>query len=253
MIDCHCHITHIENTEEVIEEAEKKGMILINSALSVEDSEISFEIAKRYPFFKVCVGLHPSDLDKFTDEDIDEYFKYITDNKEKIVAIGEIGLDYYWVKKPDKQKRQKQVFRKLIELSKELDLPLVIHSRDSMRETLDILRDENAEKVMLHCFSGNEATLKMALDLGYYISYATNILWTKKHPFLIEETPLEKIFLETDSPWLDPDSTAKERKLENRPWKIERSAEKIAEIKKIAKEEVLKQTTENAKKFFNID
>jgi TatD DNase family protein len=257
MIDCHCHITHIKDIEEVLEEAEKREMILINSALNVEETEISFEIQNRHKFFYVCVGLHPTDIDKLTDENIEEYFEYMRLNKEKFVAIGEAGLDFYWVKKPEKQKRQKQIFRKIIKLAKELKKPLVIHSRNSMRETLDMLKDEGAEKVMLHCFSGNEATLKTALDSGYYISYATNILWTKKHPFLIKETPLDKMFLETDSPWLDPDTTHedmkdKDRKLNNRPWKIEKSALKISGIKNITAKEVLEKTRENAVKFFNL-
>ena len=255
MIDCHCHINKIENTDKVLREAEKRKMKLINSALSVEDSEISFQISERYPFFYVCVGLHPNDLDKFSDENIKEFFDYIRQNKKNIIAIGEVGLDFYRTKEKEKQDRQKKVFRKIIHLANELKLPLVIHSRDSMREALEILKEEGSKKVMLHCFSGNSSELKIALELGYYISFATNICWTKKHIPLIKETPLEKMFLETDSPWLDPDSDFEKYKkqLNNRPWKIGKSAEKISELKKISKEKILQKTHENAVRFFGLN
>ena len=133
---------------------------------------------------------------------------------------------------------------------------MVIHARnmanekgnDAFSDCLKILTDHNARHVVMHCFSGSESTLKHALEQNYWISFATIIARSDKHKRLAAKTPVENMLLETVSPWLDPDS----RELTNRPWKIERSAEIIAEIKNITKEEVLRITTENAKKAFNL-
>lgn len=257
MIDAHCHIDYIEGTEQILEEAKKKGMkAIVTSALNREEAETVFRLREKYPnFLYVCIGLHPSEIDKFTD--MEDYLDFIKSSKEKIVAVGECGLDYTWSRDESTRERSRQVFIKMIELSEELKLPLVIHSRDAMRDTLDILESHNTRNVMLHCFSGSEATLKAALELGYYISFATNVCWTKKHPYLAGKTPLDKMLLETDAPWLDPDTIIEElksesRKLNNRPWKIGKSAEKIAEVKGTTKEEVLKVTAENAARFFGL-
>jgi TatD DNase family protein len=126
---------------------------------------------------------------------------------------------------------------------------LVIHARDAFSDALEILRDKESKRVCLHCFSGSEGNLKEALKRGYFISYATNICWTKKHPRLAEKTPIEKMLLETDSPWLDPENP---KSLTNKPWKILNSAKVISQIKGISVKEVLEKTTENAKKFFKI-
>jgi TatD DNase family protein len=138
-----------------------------------------------------------------------------------------------------------------------LRLPVVIHARnkanektpDAFSDCLKILTDNNAKNVVMHCFSGSESTLQHALEQNYWISFATIIARSDKHRRLAAKTPIENMMLETDSPWLDPDS----RELTNRPWKIERSAELIAQIKQTTKEEILKITTENAKKAFRLE
>jgi TatD DNase family protein len=143
----------------------------------------------------------------------------------------------------------KKVFILFIDLAKELNLPLVIHAREAFNDALEILKEKNAKDVVLHCFSGSEGNLKEAIKRGYFISFATNICYTKKHPRLAEKTPIEKMLLETDSPWLDPENP---RELINRPWKILNSARVIAKIKGISEKEVLEKTAENALKFFKI-
>lgn len=266
MIDSHCHLYCINDIDAVIGEAKEKGMeAIVTSALNLGEAEKALVLRERYPgFIFVCLGLHPSDIDKFTDEQIGEYTGFIKRNKKNIVAIGEAGLDYNWLADKSKQEKSKEIFSRMIELAKDLNLPLVVHTRNerdsknnAITDALTLLKENNAKRVMMHCFSGNESNLKDALELGYFISYATNICWTKKHPYLAAKTPLEQMLLETDSPWLDPDTTPeelkkKDRKLNNRPWKIERSAVRIAEIKGTTKEEVLRITTENAKRFFRL-
>ncbi len=257
MIDSHCHLCHMENVDEIIEEAKLKGVdAIVTSALGRERAEKSFAIRERHPdSVFVCTGLHPSEAGK---PDEEEYMDFIRKNSKNIVAIGETGLDYNRVTDKGKQEASKAAFLEMIKLAGSLDLPLVIHTRNgpknenAVADALAILKENGAKRVMMHCFSGSESDLKEALGMGYLISYATNICWTKKHPRLAEKTPLEQMVLETDAPWLDPDSV-EEKKLENRPWKIEKSAEVIAKIKGVTKEEVLKITEENARRFFGLE
>ncbi len=252
MIDSHCHIDYIENPESVIEESQKKGVrAIITSALGMEEAEKVFVLKKKFPeTLYICLGVHPMEIKTYNDD----YVDFIKSNKDNIVAIGEIGLD--GMKAVDNYEKTKEIFSEMIDISIELKLPIVVHSRNGKKkavsDAIKILSERDAKNVMLHCFSGNENSLKEALDLGYYISYATNICWTKKHPQLAEQTPLEQMLLETDAPWLDPDSSIDNIKLNNRPWKIIRSAEVIANVKGIPKEEVIEMTTDNARRFFRI-
>ena len=261
MIDSHCHLHYINDIDSVIGEAKKNGMeAVVTSALNMEEAKKELALQERYDgFVFVCLGIHPSDIDKFTDEQLEDYIGFIRKNKDNIVAVGEVGLDYNWVTNKSKQEKSKAIFRKMVKLAEALNLPLVIHSRNGKKaeesaiaDTLDILKDYNAKRVMMHCFSGTESNLRDALNSGYYISYATNICWTKKHPYLAEKTPLDQMLLETDSPWLDTDSTLKNKQLNNRPWKICKSAEVIAKIKGISAEKVLEITSDNARRFFEI-
>jgi len=260
MIDSHCHLTYIENIDKEIEDWKNRGVkAVVTSALDIDDGTKSLQLRERYPdFIFVCLGLHPSDIDKFSGGQLGEYIEFIKQNRKNIVALGEIGLDYNWVTDKNKQDRSKEIFIRMVKLANFLRLPLVIHSRNgknakesAITDTINILKENDAKKVAMHCFSGNESNLKAALDIGYLISYATNICWTKKHPYLASKTPLEQMLLETDSPWLDPDSGF-EKKLENRPWKIAKSAEVIAKVKDVSVQHVLKITSDNTKKFFNI-
>ena len=252
MIDSHCHIDCIENPESAIEESIAKGMrAIVTSALNIEEAEKVFLLKKRFPnTLYVCLGVHPMEIDVYTDD----YISFIKTNRKNIVAVGEIGLD--GMKATHNYEKTKEVFSEMIDVSIGLKLPIVVHSRDgkikAINDAIKILSERNAKNVMLHCFSGNENNLKDALDRGYYISYATNICWTKKHPQLAKQTPLEQMLLETDAPWLDPDSSVDNIKLNNRPWKIAKSAEVIASVKNVPKEDVLKITEANARKLFNI-
>ncbi len=229
---------------------EKGIKAIVTSALNMNEAEKVFLLKNKFPgILYACLGVHPIELDAHTDE----YVDFIKRNAKNIVAVGEIGLD--GMKAVKRYEETKEVFRNMIDLAEELQMPVVIHSRNgkikAISDAIKILEESNAN-AMMHCFSGNENNLKDALDLGYYISYATNVCWTKKHPQLAKQTPLDKMLLETDSPWLDPDSTIENIKLNNRPWKIVKSAEVIARVKDISKEEVLETTADNARKFFNI-
>ena len=173
MIDSHCHLEHIKNVDEIIENARKKLRAIVTSSCEPKHASIGLELQERYKgFVFLCFGMHPQGLGKYNEKDIDSYVELIKQNKNKVVAIGEIGLDYYWVKNKDQKDRCKEIFSIFIELSKELKKPIVIHCREAWDDTIEILENHNAKNVMLHCFSGNENILKKSLQRGYMISYA---------------------------------------------------------------------------------
>ncbi|HLD85817.1 MAG TPA: TatD family hydrolase [archaeon] len=252
LIDCHCHLEYMDET--VIEEATQRMQAVVTSVAHPKDAVRMLEVAKKHKgFVYLALGLHPSEVVKFTDEQINEYCNMVRQNKSNIVAIGEVGLDRHWIKDEAEHKRSKSVFKKFIELANEINVPLVIHTRDDkssgisvMDETLDLLQHAKVP-VMMHCFSSREHITECE-KRGYYMSMNTILYKSKSYGKIARDCPLDLIVLETDSPWMDPQSS----ELTNRPWKIEQAAEKIAELKHMSKEEILRTTTENAKKLFGI-
>jgi len=260
-IDAHCHLEYIENMEEVAEQVRKRMLAAVCSVPNPKHVEQILELRKKFSdCIFVCIGFHPEVAFDYTAKEIESHIEFIKSRRKEIVGIGENGLDYNWVKEKDKQERTKEIFIQFIDLAKELHLPIIIHARnnpesklqDAFSDILKILTDENAKDVVMHCFSGNEKTLEYALEQNYWISFATIIARSDKHKRLAKKTPIENMLIETDSPWLDPDSPKGSLQLTNRPWKIERSAEIIAEIKGKTKEEILHITTENAIKAFGL-
>jgi len=250
MIDIHCHLEFIKNKVEVLEEARKKMEAIITSVADPKNAKNILDLAKKYQnFLFISLGFHPECLKDYKDEEIRKYLDLIKDFRDEIVAIGEVGLDFSQELKNIDRERMEKVFSLFIDLAEELDLPLVIHARDAFPETIEILKEKGPKKVCLHCFSGSEGNLKEALNLGYFISFATNICWTKKHPRLAQKTPLERMLLETDSPWLDPENP---KGLNNQPWKISLSIKKVAEIKNMSFEKVRETITKNAREFFKL-
>jgi len=253
MIDSHCHLEYMENPDEVIAEAKKRMAAVVTSVPNPDDFQRVFELHRRHPgFVFVAAGFHAEYLERFNDRQIGECIDMIRKNAGSIVSVGEVGLDYFWIKEREQQERSIAVFEKFIDLAAELDKPLTIHCRngtdDGISQTIEVLKRKNAKNVMMHCFSGSDENLQDCLGQGWHISFATLVVRSRKHQRFAKATPLEKMLLETDAPWLDPDS----RELTNRPWKIERSAEVIAGLKGIAKEQVLKATEDNARKFFRL-
>ncbi len=264
MIDAHCHLEHMD-AGEIVKEAKKRGMsTMVTSIADIKDKEKVLELKRKYSgFVYICLGFHPEIMDKYGENDIDSYMDFIRKNRDYISAIGEVGLDYSWVTKAGVQERSKEIFIRFIELSKELGLPLVIHSRngrdnkegsnDGIGDAIKILSELECDKVMMHCFSGSESQLKTCIAQGWMISLATVLVKSFKHQRLAKIIPLDQLLLETDSPWLDPDGQPGSRELTNRPWKIERSAQVLADVLNISKEGILETTAENAKRFFGMN
>lgn len=260
-IDAHFHPEHIENIEEVLEEVRERMVAAVASVPDPKDALRILELRKKFhDCLFVCLGFHPEIAFNYSDYEIEDYINIVKQHRKEIVGIGEIGLDYNWTVGDEKIDKTKEFFSRFIELAKELKLPVVIHTRNSpidrtrnaVDDALDTLEQQGVKDAVMHCYSGNEKQMERALVLGYWISFATIIARSDKHKRLARLCPLDRMLLETDAPWLDPDSTAGTKELTNRPWKIERSAEIIAEIKGTTKEDVMKATTENARKAFGV-
>ena len=251
LADTHCHLDFPEfnpDREEVIQRSKAQGIdYVINIGSSLEGSGKSLELAKKYDFIYATIGLHPHEADTFNKEI--ELTLYDFAKEDKVVAIGETGLDFF--KNYSKQENQKPLFLSLIRLAKELNLPLVIHNREAQSETLKILKESMPVRAVVHCFSGDENFLKDCLDLGFYISFTCNITYKKAQNLrhLVKSAPLERLMLETDAPFLSPEGLRGKR---NEPVNVKILAQEISKIKEISIDEVARVTTENAKQFFRI-
>lgn len=242
-VDCHCHLEFDrfdEDREEVIERAKKRLDFVVSVGCNLEKNKETLKIAEKDPEFILAnLGLHPTYTDDF--DNLEEVKKLI--RKENTKAVGEIGLDHYHVKDEETRKQQRKVFRELLDLAEELEKPVNIHSRDAEQEVLDILGNYSISNVLIHCFNGSISQAEEAVNQGFYIGVTTQVLYSNKIQRLVENINLENIVLETDSPFLY-------RGERNEPVNVLESAEKIAEIKDIDKDEVIEGTTGNAREIF---
>ena len=211
-------------------------------------SQKAVKMANTHEFVYAICGISPNDLDDFNENNL-KLIKNMAQDA-KCVAIGEIGLDYYWGK--EKKQEQKELFIKQIEIANEVGLPIVIHSRDAVQDTIDILKENKVEKRgIFHCCQLNKYLIEEALKLGFYISFAGPITFknSKNAKEMVELVPMDKILIETDSPYLAPEPV---RGTRNNSINVKYVAEKIAEFKNIPIEEVAKITYKNALNVFNI-
>ncbi len=255
MFDVHCHLEYIENPEQVIKEAKEKDCRFCSAVSDLKDVRKVLKLGENNEHVFIALGLHPERALKYEDLQLDDYEKIIRENAHRIIAIGEIGLDYSWVKEPEKQERTKEIFRRFLRIAKKLNKPIVIHCRNAFDDCLEILKQEltNSDiNVIIHFFSGNKEDLKKCLERGYWISYNTIAVRSKSFRKLIKKTPIDKLLLETDAPWCDPTKEKDDKKLTNVPWNITKTAELVARLKDMTVEEVLQRTEENAKKAYNI-
>lgn len=247
LIDTHAHLDFPQfdnDRKEVVKRAKKAGIWIINSGLGPEGIEKTVNLVTEYEHVFATIGLSPTEFDNAIIENtIDLIEKY----RNKIIGIGEVGLDYYWVKESEKRKIEIKNFRMFIELSNELNLPLLVHSRDSESDVICELKSAN-KTAILHCFSGTIEQAKDAISFGCIVSIPASIAYSKQKQELAGEIPLESIVLETDAPYLSPVP-----KTRNEPVNVKLAAEKIAEIRKVDYSVVEKITTENAMKFFNLE
>ncbi len=244
-----------EDRERIIKETYEAGVTkFICAGYDIQSSLNSLNISEKYDFIYSICGISPNDIPQSEQQlwkDIEEISKIAKDNNsKKLVAIGEIGLDYYWNK--ENKELQKQAFIKQIELANELELPIVIHSRDASVDTIDIIKNHKVNKVgIFHCCQLNQELVRQALELGYYISFAGPITYksSKNAPEVIKMVPIDRILIETDSPYLSPEPNRGRR---NDCRNVKYVAQKIADVKELTIEEVAQKTYENAIRIFNI-
>jgi len=249
MIDTHAHLDMLKTEEDLKESIEKLDYI-ITIGCDKEEIKEAINIARKYDNVYASVGYHPYDVNEITDNDID-LLKEIIQKEEKIIAVGECGLDYYRDYTP--VEKQKYFFRKQIEIAKELNLPLIVHSRQANRDTEEILKEYAPFKSggILHCFGGDMQLMETAVGLGFYISFAGNITYPKADNLrqILKNVPLDRLLLETDSPFLSPQ---KKRGKPNKPSHIFYTRDFVAELLDISPEYLEKITDENAKKLLKI-
>ncbi len=251
MIDIHAHYDDdafdSDRDELLTSLFNDKGVSkIINAGCNIETSLFAIKLAEKYDNIYATVGFHPSDVDKFDEASFEKMKELI--KHEKVVAIGEIGLDYHWVS--DNKDKQKAVFRKQLELAIENEMPVVIHERDAVADCLEIVLDYNVKGVF-HAFSGSKETAKILIDRGWYISFPGTVTFKNaKHP--IENAlflPEDRILTETDSPYLTAHPFRGKR---NDSSYMRYTLEKIAEIRGTSFEHIERITEENAKRLFGI-
>lgn len=254
--DSHSHLNDEkfdEDRYEIIKEIYDSGTTnFVTAGYSVESSKKAVDIANRYDFIYATAGVSPNDIPQKEEElwkQLSEIKDLVKSNK-KILAIGEIGLDYYW--NTENKEIQKKAFIEQIKLANEMDLPIVIHTRDAIMDTIQILKENKVKnKGVFHCCPQNRELIKEGLKLGFYISFAGPITFknSKNAYEMINLVPNDRILIETDSPYLAPEPV---RGTRNTPSNVKYIAEKIANVKGLSLQDVEKYTVENTKRILKI-
>lgn len=238
-----------EDRDELLQSMPEKGVgTIVNVGATVKSIDEVVEMAEKYPHMYAAVGVHPDEVGGLTEE----IFLHMKEqcSREKVVAIGEIGLDYYWDN--ESHDLQKYWFVKQLQLAREMDLPVVIHSRDATEDTLEIMKEHASDlRGVIHCFSGSVQTAQQYVQMGYFIGVGGVVTFKngRKLKEVVEAIPLSNILLETDCPYLAPVPFRGKR---NSSEYISYVAEEVARLKGISYEEVLCATEENGKRLFKI-
>lgn len=250
IIDSHAHYddeAFEEDRDNLLQSMQSNGIEkIINVGANIKGSRASIALSEQYPFIYTAVGVHPSDTEELNEEKM-AWLKEVS-KKEKVVAIGEIGLDYYWPE-PDRE-IQKKWFIRQMELAQEVNLPVIIHSRDAAQDTVEILKQFPANGV-IHCYSYTKESAKEFLKMGYYFGIGGVLTFknAKKLKEAVMEIPMDRILLETDSPYLAPEPNRGKR---NSSLNIPYVVKELAQLKGITEEEVINITTENTKRLFHL-
>ena len=252
--------THAHYDDEAFEEdrgaliaslAEQGIGRVVNVAADLASVSTSLTLAQQYPFIYAAVGVHPSNVQELTERDYEWLEEKLA--APKAVAVGEIGLDYYWDKEPEVQARQRESFSRQLQLAKKLDKPVIIHSRDAAKDTLDVMAAEGGSQLraVIHCFSYTKETAREFQKWDYYFGIGGVLTFknAKKLVRCAERIPLSSIVLETDCPYMAPEPNRGKR---NDSSQLIYVAQKLAEIKGITEEEVKQVTTENAHRLYRL-
>lgn len=252
-IDTHTHLqfeSYDEDREMVIQRAIKSDVeALITIGTDLKSSKKALDLAENFAVIFASVGIHPNDCEKISQSDIDKIVEMA--QKEKTIAIGEIGLDYYRMQAP--KETQQEILKKQIQIARELTLPIIIHNRDAHDDIYNVLKKEKAEEIsgVFHSFTGDLDFLESILALNYHVSFTGPVTFKNtNYNQLIERVPIEQLLLETDSPFLAPVPFRGKR---NEPSYIRFIAEKISQVKEISVDKLAEITSENAKSLFRLN
>jgi TatD DNase family protein len=252
MIDTHCHLemdAFDNDREDVIKRAKEAGLeAIITIGSDYDGCKGAIELSNKYDFVYAAVGIHPHDAKDFSEEVFSRIMAWI-ENNNKVIAIGEIGLDYHYDLSP--REIQREVFMKQLKYAKEVDLPVVIHSREAKKDTLKILEDSEVREGVMHCFSGDMDMAQKAIAMGFHISIAGPVTFknASKLKEIAKAIPDEYLLIETDAPYLAPEPFRGKR---NEPAFIIHTAKVIAELRGISVEDINRITSLNAKRLFKI-
>ncbi len=243
-IDTHSHIDLLKNYKQAIQNAKKENIKILTAGIDIKSNRKLLELKKQNPEIEICLGIYPTETLKLSDEEIDSEIEFIKKNKDKIIAIGEVGLD---LKENSKEtlEKQKENLSKFVELARELNKPVIIHSRKAEEECIEFLEKFNYNKIVMHCFSGNFKLVKKILENNWILTIPTSVKNSQHFQRVIEIAPIENLLCETDSPYLHPD-----KEFPNEPKNVIESYKKISEIKKISLKEVEKTLEKNYANFF---
>ena len=253
LFDTHAHLNAIQYEEdivEVIQRAKSEGVThIVVVGFDQDTIKRAMELTEQYDMIYAAVGWHPVDAIDMTDDDL-KWIKELASHP-KVVAIGEMGLDYYWDKSP--KDVQKEVFRKQIQLAREVKLPIIIHNREATEDVIKILQEEKASEVggIMHCFTGSLEVAKQCMDMNFYISFGGPVTFknAKKPKEVAAEIPMDRLLIETDCPYLTPHPFRGKR---NEPSYVKYVAEQIATLKGVSVEEIARKTSDNAMRLFGI-
>lgn len=222
--------------------------LVVNPSVTAENAKKVLAMAEKYPFFYAAVGVHPENCANYDEHELAQLRELA--QHPKCVAIGEIGLDYYWEENPPREFQQR-VFREQMELARERNLPVIVHDREAHADSLTIVKEFPEVKGVFHCYSGSAEMAKELLKLGWMISFTGVVTYknARKTVEAAEVVPLDRLMIETDSPYMSP---VPKRGTRNDSRNLIYIAEKLAEIKGISTEELIRITEENAKRFFSI-
>lgn len=256
-VDLHCHLdwkSYDGEREQIVSEMKDKNIIALSNTTTRKNYEETKILFKNSNNIHVCPGLYPQDAEKISDKDFNSYLDLIRKDSDKILAIGEVGLDRYHTKLGDEGNEnselwevQEKRFREIIELGIELDKPIIIHTRKAEQRVLEILREyvvsTGFKKFDLHCFSGKKKLIKDIIELGVYCSIPLTVINTESFRILVKELPIRQILVETDSPFLHPE------KIRNSPLSVPLIYDEIAKIKGYDKNEIVNIIYKNYMRF----
>lgn len=249
LVDAHAHLddeAFQTDLDQVVKRAKQKSVIaVVSSSLDLEGARRTLALARRFAgFIFPSIGWDPT---SFEEEEMEAVRQLIGRERNTIVAVGEVGLDYYWVRDAERRKLQVKLFREWIDLARSLDLPLVVHSRSAGKYAIQVLLEEGYDRVLLHAFDGRAGWALRAIQRGMFVSIPTSIVRSQQKQRLAKLLPIENLLLETDSPVLAPVRTER-----NEPANLVVALREVARIKGLPEDQVAEITTENAIRFFHL-